>query len=237
MDRLKPLHASFEQAFSRRPEGTARGPGRVNLIGEHTDYNDGFVLPIAIERETLGAFAVRDDRRVRIASLQQPGASVEIDLSRPVQPDQPAWANYVRGVIAGLKARKVPLVGADVLFDSTVPIGGGLSSSASLEVTAALAMLAACGQSGAVTDYELAKLCQAAEHEFAGAPCGIMDQAIVLLGRAGRAMLMDCRTGEIEHIPFDDPDKVLLVVDTCVEHELADGGYAARREQCFEAAE
>ena len=227
------LSQRFEQINGRSPEGIVRAPGRVNLIGEHTDYNDGFVLPIAIDRCTLAAWAVCDDRTVTFTSLQQE-TPAEVKLDEPVEPGEPAWANYPKGVLAGLLARGVDVPGVDVLFQSDVPLGGGLSSSASLEVATALALLAAAGQS--VPDGELALLCQKAEHDFAGAPCGIMDQSIAVMGRAGHALLLDCRSGEVEQIPFDDPAKVVLVVDTQVKHELSDGGYAARRDQCYAAA-
>ena len=218
-----------------RPAAVAvRAPGRVNLIGEHTDYNDGFVLPIAIERQTVALVAPRDDRTVRLASLQMPDGPAEIDLDGAIEPGEPAWANYCIGVVAGLLARGEKLVGADVLFDSDVPLGGGLSSSASLEVATALAMLTPIGAT--VPDGELALICQKCEHDFAGAPCGIMDQSIAIMGRAGRALLLDCRSGQTEQIPFDDPNLVLLVADTQVKHDIADGGYAARREQCYAAA-
>jgi galactokinase len=207
----------------------------VNLIGEHTDYNDGFVLPIAIERETLALVGPRKDRTIRFVSTAQE-AEASVSMDEPIAPGEPKWANYCRGVAAGLVARGVKLAGADVLFDSDVPLGGGLSSSASLEVATALALLAAAGKSGSVPDRELALLCQKAEHDFAGAPCGIMDQSIAIMGRAGHALLLDCRGGETRHVPFDDPGVVLLVADTQVKHEISDGGYAARRRQCESAA-
>ncbi len=219
--------------FGRPASGAAAAPGRVNLIGEHTDYNDGFVLPIAIERRTVALFAPREDRLIRLVSLQDDNEAT-VDLDAPIEPGQPVWANYCRGVIAGLLAAGQKLGGADVLLDSTVPIGGGLSSSASLEVATALAVMG--GVKGSLTDGELAKICQTAEHEFAGTPCGIMDQSIAIMGKPGRALLLDCRSGETKHIPFDDPHLVLLVADTQVKHDLTDGGYAARRDQCYAAA-
>lgn len=228
------LSEAFATLFGRRPAGMAAAPGRVNLIGEHTDYNDGFVLPIAIERRTLAAWAPREDGRMVLASRQQPGKEVQLDLCEELVPGEPKWANYPRGVIAMLQRAGMEMVPCDLLFDSDVPIGSGLSSSASLEMATAIALLAAADRT--VDRYDLAKLCQAAEHEFAGTPCGIMDQAISALGRAGHALLLDCRNGQTEQIPFDDPDAVLLVCNTEVQHELSDGGYAARRQQCFEAA-
>ncbi len=273
---IQELRKRFEGVFGYAAEGVVRAPGRVNLIGEHTDYNDGFVLPIAIEREIVALYAPREVATIRLASTfkggmaassvamrKEPGSSsmatptgsprlannvamppwtegisepAEIDLSRPIEPGRPHWANYPKGVAAGLAARGLKLSGADVLFDSTVPLGAGLSSSAALEVSTALALMAASGLSGAVAGHELALLCQKAEHTFANAPCGIMDQSISILGRAGRALLLDCRDGLTRHIPFDDPNMVLLVADTQVKHAISDGGYAARRKQCESAA-
>ena len=226
------LQATFESHFGRSPEGAVRAPGRVNLIGEHTDYNDGFVLPIAIERETVALFARRDDGIVNLAStLSDETASV--DLAAPIVKAAPAWADYCRGVLAGLQAAGIELSGMDIYFDSTVPLGGGLSSSASLEVATGLAMM---GGTNALNDSTLAKICQKAEHDFAGTPCGIMDQSISVMGLAGHALLLDCESGDVRQIPFNDPKLVLLVADTKVKHELNDGGYAARRDQCYSAA-
>jgi len=235
------VKSAFELSFGRKPAGVVRAPGRVNLIGEHTDYNDGFVLPIAIERQTLAAWSLGDGATVRFRSVQAPGQDAEVDVSADIQPRQPKWANYCRGVAAGLKAHGLMLTGCDLMFDSDVPIGGGLSSSASLEVAAAMALIAAPALAAPechskITPSELALICQKAEHDFAGAPCGIMDQSIAILGQPGRALLLDCRSGEARQIPFDDPHLVLLVADTEVKHAIGDGGYAARRRQCRAAA-
>ena len=226
----------FQTLFARRPDGAVRAPGRVNLIGEHTDYNDGLVLPIAINRQTVALYARRTDRTVRLASKQIGPEPVSLDLATPITPGRPAWANYPRGVAAGLLAAGAKLTGADVLFDSDVPLGGGLSSSAALEVAAALALLEAAGTPDALAPAALARLCQTAEHDFAGAPCGIMDQSIAIMARPGHALLLDCRTNHTRHVPFDDPAVVLLVADTQVKHAISDGGYALRREQCHAAA-
>ncbi len=227
--------AAFRAAFGREPEGSVRAPGRVNLIGEHTDYNDGFVLPIAIERHTLAAWARREDRLCVLRSAQD-DAEARAELDGEIAPGEPKWANYPLGVAAGLRDAGAGLAGCDVLFDSDVPLGGGLSSSASLEVAAGKALQAAAGDPDAIDGRALALICQKAEHTFAGAPCGIMDQSIAILGRAGRALLLDCRSGETRQVPFDDPGLVLLVADTEVKHEISDGGYAARRSQCEAAA-
>jgi len=228
------IRKRFSKHYGRKASGVVRAPGRVNLIGEHTDYNDGFVLPIAIDRYTLAAFAPTDGRTVNLASVQQEGTPASFDLDTDIVKGSPQWANYPKGVAAGLVENGVELSAMDILFDSDVPIGGGLSSSASLEVSSALAMLAPSGKK--IDDYELALICQKAEHEFAGTPCGIMDQAISVMGQPGRALLLDCRNGEYRQIPFDNPDLLLLVADTKVKHDLTDGGYAARRDQCYSAA-
>ncbi len=240
--RIDQLKSAFAASFGVKPAGVVRAPGRVNLIGEHTDYNDGFVLPIAIERQTVAAWSARPDTTVLLRSVQAPGQDAELNLAGDIQPGEPKWANYCRGVAAGLRAHGLMLTGCNLMFDSDVPIGGGLSSSASLEVATAMAMMAAAAVAGAaesaskVTPRELAMICQKAEHDFAGAPCGIMDQSIAILGQPGRALLLDCRTGETRQIPFDDPNLVLLVADTEVKHAINDGGYAARRTQCHAAA-
>jgi galactokinase len=233
---LRTLQRDFQALYGRPAGGAVRAPGRVNLIGEHTDYNDGFVLPIAIERQTVAVFARRDDRTVQLASKQADSQIVSVDLAAPIARGQPAWANYGRGVAAGLLAAGVTLAGADVLFDSDLPLGGGLSSSAALEVATALVLLEAAGRRDAVAPADLARLCQKAEHDFAGAPCGIMDQSIAVMGRSGRAMLLDCRSHQVRHVPFDDPEAVLLVADTQVKHAISDGSYALRRRQCHDAA-
>ncbi|MFB3890582.1 MAG: galactokinase [Phycisphaerae bacterium] len=265
MDKLR---EQFQSTYGRAPQGAASAPGRVNLIGEHTDYNGGFVLPIAIERRTVALWAGRDDSTLNFQSLasgtgilpvrttgvppvetahgrgrmprQLTGkmpVPLAVDLAKPIAPlGEPKWANYVKGVAACLLERGVRLRGADLLIAGDVPLGGGLSSSASLEVAVAMALLAAAGASGAIPPRELALLCQRAENVYAGAPCGIMDQSIAVMGRPGRALLLDCRSGDTQQVPFDDPDTVLLVADTQVKHDIGDGGYPLRRRQCEQAA-
>lgn len=229
------IKKAFRKAYGHEASGVVAAPGRVNLIGEHTDYNDGFVLPIALELRTIAAWGPRDDGRVGLASIQQPGKHIELDLCEPIQPGKVKWANYCTGVAAGLRAAGVELVACNILFHSDVPIGSGLSSSASLEMAAGLALLAAAGAT--MDPYQLALIGQKAEHEFVGTPCGIMDQAISVLGKKDHALLLDCRDGAKSLIPFGSPESVLLVCDTKVKHELNDGGYALRRDQCYSAAE
>jgi galactokinase len=228
------LGQKFQSVFSRPAEGAVRAPGRVNLIGEHTDYNDGFVLPIAITRQVSAAYARRTDRTLRLHSTSS--GSAVVDLDAMLIPTKGAWSNYPVGVAVELAKAGVKLAGADVLLDSTVPLGAGLSSSAALEVATALALLAASGKTGAVTGRDLALLCQRAENLFAGAPCGIMDQSIAVMGQVGHALLLDCRDGSTRQVPFSDPSLVLLVADTQVKHDIGDGGYPLRRRQCHEAA-
>lgn len=232
---MKRLKSRFKETYGRLPAFTVRAPGRVNLIGEHTDYNDGFVLPIAIERQVVACVGPRHDRTINFTSCQaEEGASA--DLSKPIEAGKPAWANYCLGVAAGLSEAGVELCGADILFDSDIPTGAGLSSSAALEVCTAMALMVASGDIRAVTGSRLAHLCQRAENEFAGAPCGIMDQSISVMAQAGTALLLDCRSGDTKHVPFDDPNILLLVVDTQVKHAIGGGEYGRRRQRCAEAA-
>ena len=209
-------------------------PGRVNLIGEHTDYNGGFVLPMAIGRGVYLAARPRADRRVRLWSAQLPDAPAEFDVSGAVQPGEPAWSNYVRGVIAGLQAAGAGVPGFVAVVHATLPGGGGLSSSAALEVAVAtLGELLA----GVTLDPERkALLCQKAEHDFAGTPCGIMDQFAVVFGKRGHLLLIDCQSRERTLVPMRGDDVSLLVINTMVRHELNDGGYKSRRDDCHEAA-
>jgi galactokinase len=217
------------------PEGrihVVRAPGRVNLIGEHTDYNDGFVFPMAIEPEVRMVCRCRDDSKVRLASTAFPGQVVEFSLLEKIAPGEPTWANYCKGVAAEMLAAGVPLTGMDALVSNTLPVGGGLSSSAALEVATAWCFLVLGGLEMNIS--RLALLCQKAEHEYAGAPVGIMDQTIVLGAKAGHAMLLDCRDLSRQFIPLDEKDLRVVIVNSMVKHELTAGQYAERRKQCEE---
>jgi galactokinase len=229
--------ARFAEAYGRAPKWMAAAPGRVNVIGEHTDYNDGFVLPMAIERYTVIAAAPSQGAvpRVQLRSTEDHGRPVVIDLTDPLQPfARGAWANYPAGVLAGFMARDISPGGFDALIHSTVPLGGGLSSSAALEVAMATLMEAMTGRT--LEPAEKALLCQEAEHKFAGVPCGIMDQFISVLGRKDHLLLLDCRSRRFELVPMMDPSVELLVTNTNVKHELGSGQYANRRAQCEIAA-
>lgn len=226
--------ADFQKHYGRPARWIVAAPGRVNVIGEHTDYNDGFVLPMAIERYAImAADASSAAGTVSVWDTHfKEGAT--IDVSGPVTKGQPKWSNYIRGVLAGFQNRGVKIPALDVAFMSTVPLGGGLSSSAALEVCTATLMEAATGK--AIDPVEKALLAQTAEHEFAGVPCGIMDQFISALGREGHLLLLDCRTRQTELVPMSDPSVELLVINTNVKHELGSGEYAKRRAECEEAA-
>jgi galactokinase len=234
---IQELMSRFESLYGHPAVGACSAPGRVNLIGEHTDYNGGFVLPIAIERRTVALYSPREDDVVNFSSLQAGEYGLSVHLGQTIVPmEMPKWANYCKGVLAALREKGLKLRGANLLMDSDVPLGGGLSSSASLEVATAWALLDVAGLQGVLSDGELAALCQKAENVYAGAPCGIMDQSIAVMGQAGQALLLDCRSGQTRHIPFSDPNLVLLVADTQVKHSIGDGGYPARRKQCHDAA-
>jgi galactokinase len=207
-----------------------RSPGRVNLIGEHTDYNDGFVFPMAIEPNVMFVCRARADDTVHVRSSLFPGATVEIKLREKITPGDPKWGNYVRGPIALLLDAGIPLVGMDCLMVNTLPMGGGLSSSAALEVGTIRSMLALAGET---LDLDtIAAIGQKAEHTFANVPSGIMDQTIVASGRAGHALMLDCRDLSKQYVPVDPAKVSVVVVNSMVKHELSGGEYAERRQQC-----
>ena len=218
---------NFRERFGQSPR-LFRAPGRVNLIGEHTDYNDGFVMPAAIELACWVAIASREDRRLitRSENLQE---TAEIELNQVSPRRRERWSDYVQGVAVLLEQSGKRLRGANLLIHSEVPIGSGLSSSAAIEVASGLALL---GNSGVELErLELARLCQRAENEFVGARCGIMDQFTACFGQAEHALLLDCRS--LEYRPLPLPAGVELVIcDSGVRHELAAGEYNARRAEC-----
>ncbi len=230
------LTRRFAAAYGRGPAGVWAAPGRVNLIGEHTDYNDGFVLPFALDRCTAAAVSLRADDRLRVASLQQDGAPVEVALS-DVRPGRPAgWAAYVAGVLWAMRGAGHPVGGMDVLVDGRVPVGAGLSSSAALECAVALAAdeLHALG----LPRTELAALARRAENEVVGVPTGGMDQLAALLCVEGHALFLDTRSGQAEQVPLelDGAGLRILVIDTRVRRSLGESAYAERRRTCTEAA-
>jgi galactokinase len=238
--------AEFTRRFGSEPAFAAAAPGRVNLIGEHTDYTGGLVLPVAIDRVcvAVGGPAAEPARsRVVAADL---GEDASIDWRGPItmgESDRPgewrrgSWLSYVAGVAAEFREAMSPraLSNLDVVIASSVPVGSGLSSSAAIEVATATLLEAAVGVTLGPRDKAL--LCQRAEHRYAGVPCGIMDQFISVMGREGHALLIDCRSQEPTLVPMPPPARaVLVVIDTCVRHALASGEYAARRAACEAAA-
>ena len=233
------LKAAFERLFGgggptaaapNRRIHVIRAPGRVNLIGEHTDYNDGYVFPLAIEPQLHLVCRSRDDGLIRLASTAYPGTLVEFSVQRKISADEPIWANYARGAAGQLAAAGIPLCGMDALIGGTLPMGAGLGSSAAVEVATALAAITLAGLP--MDSQRLALLCQQAEHNYAGVPCGIMDQTIVAGGRAGQAMLLDCRDLSRQYVNIDARELRVVIVDSLTRHLLTDGEYAQRKARC-----
>lgn len=223
----------YERRWGQAPAHVAVAPGRVNVIGEHVDYNGGWVLPAAIERYMVMAVRARTDNRVRVADANFEGIA-EFTLDE-IEPDSTSeWSRYIRGVLAGLRNAGCKLTGFDAYLDSTIPVGGGLSSSAAFEAVTGLAVLAMTGEE--MDRFKLAKLCQTAEHQYAGVPCGIMDQAAVLNCTEGHLLFLDCESETFVQAPFDAPEWRLMIINSGVAHELADGEYAKRRAACHKAA-
>ena len=228
---MKPakLAQQFEILFGSQPR-IFWAPGRVNLLGEHTDYNDGFVMPCAIGLSTRVAISPRQDRKLVIRS-EDFSEQLEVDVDHLPSRGKGVWSDYVLGIAVMLKDIGHPTSGASLLVRGEVPIGAGLSSSAAIEVASALALMSLNGTRLRLP--EVAKLCQRAENEFIGARVGIMDQFVSCLGRAGHALMLDCRSLEFKLIPI--PENVRLVIcNTMVKHEHASGAYNRRREECDE---
>ena len=231
---------TFRDALGRDPDGVFSAPGRVNLIGEHTDYNEGHVLPFAIDRRCRVAAAARGDDTVTVRSAQEPDDVVTTTLDALAQAR--GWSAYALGTVWALREAGLAGAGWDLVVDGDVPLGAGLSSSAALESAVALAVAELSGSTLDRPPFDrpaLARAGRRAENDVVGAPVGIMDQAASLLCREGAALLLDCRTLETEHVSLglEDHELVTLVVDTRVRHDLADGGYADRRAACVAAAE
>ncbi len=218
----------FKAVYGIHPRGLFRAPGRVNLIGEHTDYNDGFVMPAAIDCYAYAAVGERSDRTLAVYSEQFKEAA-EFELDRLASPPRKHWSDYVRGVGAALQAEGFPLKGASILIDGQVPVGSGLSSSAAIEVATALAITSLGGVT--IPRRELARLCQRAENTYTGARCGIMDQFTACFGKSGHALMLDCRSLEPTYLPLP-PSICLVICNTMVRHELAAGHYNERRASC-----
>ncbi|MER5342191.1 galactokinase [Streptomyces mirabilis] len=230
------VREGFEELYGTAPEGVWAAPGRVNLIGEYTDFNEGFVMPLALPHTAVAAVSRRTDGVLRLHSADIEGPVVELHVDELAPLTNTSWAAYPAGVVWALREAGHAVTGADVHLASTVPTGAGLSSSAALEVVTALALddLYELGLTGP----ELARLAQRAENDFVGVPCGIMDQTASACCAEGHALHLDCRDLSIRQVPFDLASQglELLVVDTRVKHALGDGAYAERREGCEEGA-
>ncbi len=239
----------FESQFGGEPDGVWLAPGRANLMGEHTDYNDGYVLPFALSQGVTAAAAQRDARRLTLCSRQEPAAVVEIALDGLAPGQVTGWAAYPAGVAWALEAAGHPVPGACLAIDSDLPAGAGLSSSAALECAIALALtelaLTEVAQAEraerarlTIPRRELAAIARRAENEFVGVPTGIMDQSASLLSQAGHALLLDCLTLDTSQVPFDPAaaEASLLLVNTRAKHDLVDGEYGQRRAECEQAA-
>lgn len=227
--RLQVLVGAHRQTFGQTPTIIAQAPGRINLIGEHTDYNDGFVLPAAIDRDIVLVATPRLDRRLRLQSLNVDGlADLDLDELEP----SGAWHDYAAGVAAIMQREGYRLFGLDATIAGTIPLGGGLSSSAAVEVATAFAL--ALSSDLSVTERELALLCQRAENDFVGAKVGVMDQFISVFGEPDSAIHLDCRSLATKAVPLPlrEADLALVVCDSGVKHAIAGGEYNRRRQEC-----
>ncbi|MCG3161895.1 MAG: Galactokinase [Acidobacteria bacterium] len=227
------LRAQFQNLYGREPR-VFSAPGRVNLIGEHTDYNDGFVLPMAIDRRTFVAVSPRDDRIIRARSTAEAGG-IEFEIGREY-PGDGDCGRYVYGVVECLRQDEFDLRGADLLIASEVPIGAGLSSSAALEISVGFALLNISEQPVElpIDLVDLALAAQRAEHHYAGTQSGIMDQYIACLGIKSHALLIDCRSLEYRAVPIDLEHARVVVCNSMIKHDLAAGEYNQRRAECEE---
>jgi galactokinase len=233
-DAAERARTAFTERFGRPPEGVWAAPGRVNVIGEHTDYNDGYVLPVALPHTARAALGRRSDGRIALASLRGDGDLVELAVDELAPGHPSGWAGYPAGVVDGLRDRLGG--GLDLLVDSDVPVGAGLSSSAALTCSVALALRDLVAPE--LSRDDLVELARRSENDFVGAPTGILDQSASLLCTAGAALFLDTRERRTEQVPLDlaATGLELLVVDTGTPHTHADGGYGDRRRECEEAA-
>ncbi|MGO2318341.1 MAG: galactokinase [Vibrio toranzoniae] len=233
-DLIQNVKASFEQVLGYQATYIVQAPGRVNLIGEHTDYNDGFVLPCAINYQTVVAAAKREDNMVRVVSVNYDNAVDEFDITQEITFQQDKmWANYIRGVVKCLLGRGFEFKGADISVTGNVPQGAGLSSSAALEVVIGQTFKVLYNLE--ISQAEVALNGQQAENEFVGCNCGIMDQMISAEGLANHAMLLDCRSLETQAVSMPE-DMAVVIINSNKKRGLVDSEYNTRREQCEEAA-
>ena len=229
---MSSIEEKFLEVFGEEPDLIAAAPGRVNLIGEHIDYSEGFVLPFAIKDRTTAAIRKRDDSVVRIASAQRRNKVVTVEINNVKPGLKGEWERYALGVLWSMGVKS----GVDLMIDGQVPLGAGLSSSAALECSVATAVNHLFNMGFSLED--LARLTQKAENQYVGVPCGIMDQSVSLMATTGSALLLDCRDLSTKNIPFDVASSglELLIIDTQAHHALTDGGYAERRASCESVA-
>lgn len=229
---MSSIEHKFLEIFGEEADLVAAAPGRVNLIGEHIDYSEGFVLPFAIKDRTTAAIRKREDSTVRIASAQRRNKIVTVDIEDVKPGLKGEWERYALAVLWSMGVKS----GVDLLIDGHVPLGAGLSSSAALECSVATAVNHLFDMGFSLED--LARLTQKAENQYVGVPCGIMDQSVSLMATVGSALLLDCRDLTTRNIPFDVASSglELLIIDTQAHHALTDGGYAERRASCESVA-
>ena len=229
---MSSIEEKFLETFGAEPDLIAAAPGRVNLIGEHIDYSEGFVLPFAIKDRTFAAIRKRDDSMVRVASAQRRNKIVTVDINAVKPGLKGEWERYALGVLWSMGVK----TGVDLMIDGHVPLGAGLSSSAALECSVATAVNHLFDLGLSLED--LARITQKAENQYVGVPCGIMDQSVSLMATNGSALLLDCRDLSTRNIPFDVASSglELLIIDTQAHHALTDGGYAERRASCESVA-
>jgi galactokinase len=225
--------AAYVQQFGQEPALFVRAPGRVNLIGEHTDYNDGFVLPCAIDRSAIVAAGSSDNGYINAVAADYAGQLDSFDLSQPIDHSAFGWAEYVRGMAAIMQDEGIPIIGANLAIAGDVPLGSGLSSSAALEVAVGLTLATLAEHS--IDPTRLAQIAQRAENQFVGCACGIMDQLISTRAQAGHALLIDCRSLDCRSVSLP-ADMAIIIAHSGVRHAHADGEYNDRRAQCDRAA-
>ena len=234
-DLITEVKTTFQSKYGSQPDVVVAAPGRVNLIGEHIDYNDGFVLPMAIDRYTVVAASKKssDNANSEIYSIDM-NDTLTVDMNNIVRGERGSWVNYVIGVLAGMIEQGSEMPAVQAVTRSSVPIGGGLSSSASLEV--AIGTMVEALTDKAIAPVAKALVCQKAEHDYVGVPCGIMDQFASVLCQKGHVLLLDCQDQSFENIPFTNPEIAVLIINSSVKHELSGGEYAQRRSSCQKAA-
>ena len=225
---VQEIHSTFQQHFGYEPL-LVRAPGRVNLIGEHTDYNDGFVLPAAVDKETIFAVGLNESAKIRLVSYDL-NETFELADVAEISPSATHWANYLLGVAAQFQQCGITVPGFDCVFGGNIPIGAGMSSSAAIECGLAFALNQLTGAD--LPTMDLARMAQKAEHTYAGVQCGIMDQFASLFGRDGHVVRLDCRSLDYAYFPFDTEACNIVLCNSGVKHSLASSAYNTRRQEC-----